>query len=211
MTTHLNFVIRKSGIVTSYLASKRILDHVFDPAIYVGDQDVLDDLRTKFAVPGSRLVEAAGAVAPYDCGLVVFDFERQVVMDMQVYSPTTMFPAAIMAAPGRAHVPELMGKGWLGEGLYDMMTGELLVRFPAAPLVDTKAQEGWVTEWIASEWDSISKSGLPVYKIHPSGWSFETFPESKGLDFADKLESLGFSLPESEKLVWAEWSKNTAR
>jgi hypothetical protein len=214
MGGYVNLVVRKDGQVKKTLAYTGVISRFYTPDLYLEDQGAIDGLLQMYEDCPEQQDPECRTLAPYHYGLIVLDFDRKTVLDMQVAACTNMF-SALSPSSGWTHVQRMGQMGWLGPGLHDLYTGEFVIPFPEKVFVEPTALMPWLRAQEKKSWKGssdgdfpISKSTLLAFKLFPPGWRFLTFEREEALKYLKTLEEFGFAISAEEQLAWDEWIKS---
>jgi hypothetical protein len=216
MSGYVNLVIRKGGVTrrtTSYTGS---IAAMFNASFFMGEERAINRVFNMYRGCTEVQDEAKALLAPFNYGLVVVDFDQKVAYSMQKYSPIYMAGVAHFSYQVD-QIPELLRCGWLGEGLVDSKTGELLPEAKFPPDLEAKDVNG-VIAWIYRVTDEIHKQRhlpvgtiLPAVRLSPPGWVFNDYENTAGFRMLQDLRAAGFAVTKKEFHHWEVFNIEWAR
>lgn len=208
MSGFLSFAIRRGSQVDVFATSSGSLQHLYDPNLYGGQAAALAAFTDRARMSPD---EFNGPVpfAPWNYGLVVLDFDNKRQWDLQVARDMRDLSGSFDYS--WMHFQAWIDAGWLGSGLVNPLTGEVVHKFPAAGVgdwyEDVRAEHFRCSRAAADDAfpDAETLDTWPVVRISPPGWQISSFElEEKG-EFLVKLVDDGYHFSPSDLCAWRDW------
>lgn len=209
MSGFLSFAIRKNGHVDLFATSSGSLHHLYDPKIYAGQEAALTEFTDRARVPPT---EYRGPVplAPWNYGIVVLDFDTKQQWDLQIAREMRALSGSFDYS--WMHFQEWLNAGWLGTGLVDPRSGEVVHPFPASKIGDwyENIRDEHFQRVCASSTDSYTSAEAaatsPQIRISPAGWELSSFVAGEKAGMLKQLMGAGFVFSPADLAAWRDWT-----
>lgn len=214
MGGYINFAIRKDGKTRKVLSYTGVIPRMFNPSFYDGDEKVLQSALDLYEDCPDMRDGPLRMIAPFNYGLIVFDFDNKVVYDMQCAANIQMSHNNSRQR-FEGYVWSAYQRGWLGKGLYNYDC-ELLSAFPSESFSSERDMSIWFLKLereLAGNIDDelvLNYATLPVWYLQPPEWVVCSFDDENGFSMRQALQHGGFDLSAEELKAWDDWISDKA-
>lgn len=208
MSGFLTFVSRHRGQARCINISSGSLSHLFDPALYAGDEVALEVFLAQQAL-GPLHTKRLPAPAPWYMGIVVLDFDTRQQWDMQTARDLRFLSLSFDGS--WVHFSKWRERGWLGQGLVDPATRDLVSPFPASGVRAWYVQhvDAHYERWMQAHPDDFDGyvDTAPRLAIAPPGWTLQAFEVEQAPQLQAVLRDAGFAFSPQDDAEWQQWAR----